>query len=75
MTDRRSVSRSHERDLERYSKHVADWLVDPEAIAEEYASEEALQERWAAYDEVLEGPGADPHRAAAASARRWLGIR
>ncbi len=42
--------------MERYSKQVADWLVDPEAIAEEYASEEALRERWAAYDELLEGP-------------------
>ena len=42
--------------MERYSKHVADWLVDPKAVAEEYASEEALRERWAVYDELLEGP-------------------
>lgn len=44
---------------ERYSEQVSGWLVDPEAVANEYASEEALRERWAAYDELLEGPNED----------------
>jgi SAM-dependent methyltransferase len=35
---------------------VTSWFLDPEAVAEEYASEEALRERWLAYSELLEGP-------------------
>ena len=37
---------------------MSDWLLDPDAVAEEYASEEGLRERWRAYSELLEGPDA-----------------
>jgi SAM-dependent methyltransferase len=35
---------------------LTSWFLDPEAVAEEYALEEALRERWRAYSELLEGP-------------------
>ena len=34
---------------------MADWLTDPEAVADEYASEEALLERLLAFSELAEG--------------------
>lgn len=56
---------------------VSGWLVDPEAVAEEYASEEALRERSRAYSELLEGPDADEivrARILAARPRRLLDV-
>ena len=35
---------------------VTSWFVEPEVVAEEYASEEGYRERWLAYSELLEGP-------------------
>jgi SAM-dependent methyltransferase len=35
---------------------MAGWLTDPQAVAEEYASEEALRERLLAFRELVEGP-------------------
>ena len=35
---------------------MAEWLTDPEAVAEEYASEEAFRERVLAFRELVEGP-------------------
>lgn len=32
------------------------WFVDPEAVAEEYSSEEAFRQRALAFRELLEGP-------------------
>ena len=34
---------------------MAHWLTDPEAVADEYASEEALRERLFAFSELAEG--------------------
>ncbi|HEU5066507.1 MAG TPA: class I SAM-dependent methyltransferase [Gaiellaceae bacterium] len=56
---------------------MAGWLVDPDAVADEYASEEALRERSAAYDELLEGPDEDEivrARIHAARPRRLLDV-
>ena len=56
---------------------MAGWLVDPEAVAEEYASEDALRERWRAYSDLLEGPDSDEivrARILAARPRRLLDI-
>ncbi len=60
-----------------YSEQVGDWFTDPEAVAREYASEEALRERWAAYDELVEGPNEDEvlkSRILAARPRRLLEV-
>jgi SAM-dependent methyltransferase len=35
---------------------VTNWLEDPDAVAEEYASEEAFRQRTLAFTELLEGP-------------------
>ena len=56
---------------------VSGWLVDPEAVAAEYASEKALRERSRAYSELLEGPDADEivrARILAARPRRLLDV-
>lgn len=56
---------------------MSGWLVDPEAVAKEYASEEALRERSHAYGELLEGPDADEivrARILAARPRRLLDV-
>ncbi len=56
---------------------MTDWVSDPEAVAEEYASEEGLWERRAAYHELLEGPDDEEivrARILAASPRRLLDV-
>jgi SAM-dependent methyltransferase len=56
---------------------MTDWLTDPAAVAEEYASEEAFRERWAAHNELLEGPDDEEilrARILAARPRRLLDV-
>ena len=56
---------------------MSGWLVDPEAVAQEYASEEAFRERWRAYSELIEGPDDGQivrDRILAAEPRRLLDI-
>jgi SAM-dependent methyltransferase len=58
---------------------VANWIEDPDAIAEEYASEQAFRERALAFRELAEGPGPDDdaivrERILAARPRRLLDV-
>ena len=56
---------------------MASWLVDPEAVAEEYASEEAFRERALAFRELAEGPSDEEiirERILAARPRRLLDV-
>ena len=56
---------------------MAEWLTDPEAVAEEYASEEAFRERVLAFRELVEGPNDEEivrERILAARPRRLLDV-
>jgi hypothetical protein len=56
---------------------VSSWLDDPEAIAEQYSSEEALRQRVLAHRELLDGPDDEEivrERILAARPRRLLEV-
>jgi SAM-dependent methyltransferase len=56
---------------------VTSWFVDPDAVAEEYASEEAFRQRTLAFTELLEGPDEETvvrTRIVAARPRRLLDL-
>ena len=56
---------------------MADWVTDPEAVAGEYASDEAYRERALAFHELAEGPDEDEivrERILAARPRRLLDV-
>jgi ubiquinone/menaquinone biosynthesis C-methylase UbiE len=56
---------------------VADWITDPEAVAEEYASEDAYRQRLLAFRELVEGANDEKivrERVRAARPRRLLDV-
>lgn len=58
-------------------RDVTSWLEDPDAVAEEYASEEAFRQRTLAFMELLEGPDEEEivrARILAARPRRLLDV-